>query len=153
MNHTVQHDTTWLLDRIHFQVIEILTTQMRDADSDLLHGSWCSNKSNGFSFKPIESGNPLHQCLVHVSFSSSLFNIPIICGPPINQATSQSAFHVTTFPSWSQPSIWEFPTIFMFKRFLHSTELCQDYFLWWRCKFWCLSQSIQQQNFHTSQWK
>jgi len=99
---------------------------------------WPNKKTSGFSFKSKEFGNPLHQCLVQVTFSSSPFNISIICGPSINQVSSNfpkclrfftcSAYHMTTFPSWSQPSIWDFPIIFMFKPFLHSNELCHDYF-------------------------
>jgi len=62
-------------------------------------------KHSDFSFKPKESGNPLHQCLVHVTFSSSPFNISIICGPHINQASSNfpKCLRFFTF----LPSMWQ----------------------------------------------
>ena len=104
MNHTVQHNTMWVngWNPLPFDG----NNQMRDADLDLLHGSWMfQQKSRRFSFKLKESGNSLHQCLVHVTFSSSPFNISIICGPPINQASSNfpKCLRFFTF----LPSTWQ----------------------------------------------
>lgn len=143
MHNKKLNTTTWLLDEINFQWMDKPNKRWeltQKAQSCCFCASWLggggiashSKLKNTWREEILGLTRFSHyswQSTVYITFSSYVGHPPTQPHLPnfpthILNFFTHSSLHMASFPSLSQPSLWEFPISFTFKTLLHSTETC-----------------------------